>query len=381
VAIGHPLGIGPRPISRQSPLGPRPALEAAVLAALRRPPCAIGFSGGRDSSALLAVAVVLARREGLAAPIPVTLEFESEATRETGWQEQVVAHLGVDDWVRLPLSDELDLIGETAAEGLRRHGVRYPANAHLVTPLARVASGGSVLTGVGGDAVFGEWNWNDVASLMACRRRARMADVRRMGHWLLPAAARVQVARRREPEVLHPWLRNPLRRRATVALLREQARAPRTWGHRMRWLARGRAWRVTARSLVALGGDEGAVVHSPFLDDGFLEALAVAGGWWGWGNRTSTMRALFGDLLPESILRRSTKAEFSEPFFASATKRLAREWDGRTGIDERLIDGEILRRIWLSPQPAYLSSTLLQATWLAVDAERRAPGASLEHAL
>ena len=44
-----------------------------MLRALRRPPCLVSFSGGLDSSALLAVATAVARREGLDDPVPATL--------------------------------------------------------------------------------------------------------------------------------------------------------------------------------------------------------------------------------------------------------------------------------------------------------------------
>src|SRR5215210_5370570 len=45
---------------------PRGALERAILPGLLRPPCLVGFSGGRGSSVVLALAVDVARREGLA---------------------------------------------------------------------------------------------------------------------------------------------------------------------------------------------------------------------------------------------------------------------------------------------------------------------------
>jgi asparagine synthase (glutamine-hydrolysing) len=54
-----------------SPLPPAPpgvtvraALEAVMVRALHRPPCVVSFSGGRDSSAVLALATHVARREG-----------------------------------------------------------------------------------------------------------------------------------------------------------------------------------------------------------------------------------------------------------------------------------------------------------------------------
>src|SRR5438874_582354 len=54
---------------------PLTALERACLPALERPPCVVSFSGGLDSSVVLAAAGRAARRAGLAEPIPVTHRF------------------------------------------------------------------------------------------------------------------------------------------------------------------------------------------------------------------------------------------------------------------------------------------------------------------
>jgi hypothetical protein len=308
----------------------------------------------------------MARRQGLPLPVPVTMEFDSEATREREWQELVVGHLGLEDWQRVKLSDELDFIGDIAAARLRRHGLMHPPNSHLLVPLLQLARGGSVVTGAAGDVVFGGWQWHPLAGALARRRPPVLRDFRRVAHFVSPLTLRLQIARRRYGNLL-PWLKDSLRERATTYLVRELAGMPRTWGSRMRWIAGARVWRATVRSARALAKDEGAGVFMPFLDDRFLESMALAGGRWGWGDRTATMRALFGDLLPDEVLARRTKAEFSGPFFASESRAFARRWDGVTGIDERHIDGEVLRRAWLLERPPYLSSTLLQATWLAAE--------------
>ena len=68
----------------------------------------------------------------------------------------------------------------------------------------------------------------------------------------------------------------------------------------MQFSASWRPWRAAAWSVALLGCDHGAAVHSPFLDPRYFAALARAGGRWGWGDRTATMRALFADVLPET---------------------------------------------------------------------------------
>ncbi len=343
---------------------PRQALDRILRVSLEHPPCFVAFSGGRDSSALLAAAVTVAKREDLDLPVPLTLEFASERTHEHGWQELVLRHLRLDDRLVVSLSDELDLVGPVSAEGLQRHGLLYPSNAHFVVPLAKTARGGSLLIGLGGDDIFGRWPWHDLGDLMARRRGPRIGDLKRMAHACSPLSLRAQILRRREP--FHfPWIVEARRGEMAARVAREQASAPRTWAQRMLWSARWRTWRVTAESVALLGADHGAAVASPFLDPIYLASLARAGGRWGWGNRTETMRALFGDLLPDALLTRRGKAEFSGALFGPETVAFARSWDGRSGIDPTLIDGDGLRRAWLADYPPFPTSMILQAAWLA----------------
>ena len=117
IVTGMPFGSCPIAVSTDPVPLPREALASLLRPALANPPCVIAFSGGRDSSALLAVAVDLARREGWPLPIPVTLCFSGAATEETGWQEMVLRHLRLDDWVRMQIGEELDLLGPLATVG------------------------------------------------------------------------------------------------------------------------------------------------------------------------------------------------------------------------------------------------------------------------
>ena len=98
IATGMVFGTGDDRSTLPDPDGSTPleALERELLPALLRPPCMVSFSGGRDSSAVLAGAVNLARREGLPPPIPVTNVFpDVREADEHQWQQHVVRHLGL----------------------------------------------------------------------------------------------------------------------------------------------------------------------------------------------------------------------------------------------------------------------------------------------
>ena len=70
--------------------------RAAILPALLRPPCVMSFTGGRGSSLVLAVAVQLARREGLELPVPATIRMRGSANAdESAYQERLVIRLGL----------------------------------------------------------------------------------------------------------------------------------------------------------------------------------------------------------------------------------------------------------------------------------------------
>ena len=172
-------------------LTPLEALEEAVLPALARARCFVSFSGGRDSSLVLAAATMAARRHGHHPPVPVSLRFRgSETSDESEWQELVVRHLGLGDWRRLEFDDELDYVGPVAAAAHDRHGVLHPFNAHFHVPVFEQAAGGIVLTGSGGDDLFLAWRWQREAQILAGRERPRPSDLRRLAYFAAPLRVR-----------------------------------------------------------------------------------------------------------------------------------------------------------------------------------------------
>ena len=343
----------------------RAALGEAVLPALQRSPCVVSFSGGRDSSAVLAIATDVARRHGLPDPIPVSKRYrDAPETDESDWQDIVIEHLGLRHREVLEIGVELDALGPAATASLRRLGVRWPANAHFHLPVLELARGGSVLTGVGGDELLSTRAPAHVLVLHG-RERPSMQAVRSLVAAALPVRMRALARRRRHPHRFH-WLTATGQDVANRALALDDVDWPGRWDAAVRQWYRTRAFAAMRGVLPELGEEFGVEVTNPLIEANVLaEATRVAGAT-GFHSRAGAMKDLVGDLLPSAVLDRQTKAAFSTPFWGPATRAFAAEWDG-TGLDERLVDVEALRAEWLRPTPDAGTGLLLHAAWAATD--------------
>ena len=342
---------------------PRAAFEAVLLPALRRSPCMVSFSGGRDSSAVLATAAFLARREGLPLPVPITHRFPSaNGTQETEWQEQVIDHLGLEDWVRIDAAGDLDCVGPVATAVLRRHGLLWPCNAYFHEPIFEAAAGGAVVTGVGGDEAFSPSSWSRALDVMRGRARPGPRNLLHVGFALSPMAVKRTAIRRWLPEVC-PWLRPAARRRIESFVASEAASEPLRWRTRYRELADSGYMEVSLGSLGVLATDHSVDLRHPFHDARFLAALAALPPQARPASRSEAMTMLVGDLLPDALLNRSTKARFDQVFWTEHSRELVAEWQGE-GVDEEIVDLDRLRAEWASPTPEAHTFTLLQSVWL-----------------
>ena len=248
VASGLVFGLAPTLSTPTEVVGePIEAFERAILPALRRPPCIVSFSGGRDSSAVLAAAVRLARREGLPLPIPSTNRFPAvKDSHESDWQERVVAHLGLHDWLRPEFTGELDCVGPVATSVLRRHGLLWPFNAHFHVPHLEAAAGGSLLTGIGGDEILSSSSWARPRAVLSGRARPQLRDVLRVGFLAAPPPIRRTVLRRRAP-FEYSWLRPSAHRALGAGWAAHAASEPFAWEAQFGWRLRFRYLHVGAR--------------------------------------------------------------------------------------------------------------------------------------
>jgi Asparagine synthase len=363
IVMGDAADPGPLP---PLPPGDTPlaALERACLSALQGKRCCVSFSGGRDSSIVLAAATRVARREGLPLPLPLTNRFpHAGPTDESDWQELVVRHLGLDDWLRIDHTDALDIVGPVARQVLARHGLLWPFNAHFHVPLLEAAEGGTLLTGIGGDELFGSSRWARAASVLRLRESPRPRDLARIALLASPRPLRRAAIARRFPKDLFPWLTAHAQRELTRAWATDEASEPVSVPTRIRKL-RGRRWaELGLGSLELLADDAGAHVAHPLLSREFGAAVAAAGGRLGFENRTAALLALFGELLPSELLSRSSKTCFDSAFWTGHSRQVAQAWDGQ-GVDEAVVDPEALRAAWSAPEPDAHTYLLLQAAWL-----------------
>lgn len=310
---------------------PREALERAILPALLRPPCLMSFSGGRGSSVILAIAVQLARREGLELPVPATLRMNGSAgAEELASQERVVIRLGLTEWLRLEFHDELDYVGPVATAALRRYGLLWPSDAHVWMPLIEWAFGGSLITGVGHRKANG-----DLPALL--HRDPRPLP------WLQPSAQR---------EVRAQWVVDAVSRRRA-----EQ--------RHVGWWLRLRQVEVRIDLLRRLGAERRVDVRHPLLDPAFSAVLGAQAG------RSPSGRLLLGDLLPPEVMAPapSDMTTSGLALWSSWSRELIEDWDGQD-VDPGLVDIEALKLEWSLPRPDPRTSMLLQS--VALERERRA---------
>jgi asparagine synthase (glutamine-hydrolysing) len=313
---------------------------------------------------VLAAAVRVARREGLPLPVPSSNRFPGAPdSDESDWQERVVAHLGLDDWLKPEFTAELDCIGPVAASVLRRHGLLWPFNAHFHVPQLEAAAGGSLLTGIGGDETLGLSSWARAREVLFGRARPQGRDVLRVGFLAAPPTIRRAVLRRRLP-LEHKWLRPAARRAVSGEWAAFKGSEPFGWEAQFEWRRRFRYLHVGVSSLELLAADASVRIVHPFTDPGFSSALARLPKRRRYADRTAGMRLLFGDLLPDDVLARTTKSGFDQAFWSDWSRAFAADWNG-DGVDPDLVDVKVLQEEWASPEPDPRSFTQLQAAWLA----------------
>jgi len=340
-----------------------------VLPHLERPPCYVSFSGGRDSSLVLAVATMAARKAGLEDPIPVTERYPlATKADEDEWQELVIRALGLGRWHKFRYTSENDLLGERAQSSLRRYGILWPSAIHVKPNLLGHVRGGSLLTGEGGDAVFRVQRSTALRNLRTVERTGPS----RLDSWhdawdsVKPRRTRYRAAWREYSErmaELTPWLTVSARTRFLDLIASEKAAMPLTYRPALLALAAKRDFVLGQSNYRRVARDFDVTVVDPLLDLGFLNSLGTHYGLLSPHSRTSAMLDLFDHLLPTAILARNTKSFFQEAVLGEPTRQFAREWSGE-GLNPEYVNAQVLKREWQAGTISPMGEFLLQQAWL-----------------
>jgi hypothetical protein len=116
-------------------------------------------------------------------------------------------------------------------------------------------------------------------------------------------------------------------------------------------------------STTLLGRSCDVTVLNLFMDPQFISNLAAEAGRFGFRDRTTSMKQLFGDIAPTEVLERIDKPIFNV-YWGSYSRTLAAEWAGE-GVDAFVVDTAALADDWASPHPSFRSVLMLQSAFLA----------------
>ncbi len=356
-----PQALPPSPREADS----RHAVAEAIVPALMTGKCLVPFSGGRDSSAALALATAVARRRGLPDPIPVTADYSRATTPdEAEAQEAVIGHLKLREWERLEVDDEFQIVGPVARRSLRAHGVLFPASAYTMLPMLELAAGGAFLLAQGVNDFFYYWRFGEVADVLVGERRPTRRDLATLALGVMPAKARAALLRSRLPVEL-PWLRPAAATYVRDEVAARVASAPARIDVAVRRASLQRCALGAARSLAAMAQDAGAQLCLPFTDPAVVSASVAFASRHRLSNRTWWFKHYAGDLLPLEMLTRRRGTHLATVFFGEHTRGFAGDWSGG-GLDDSLVDCDILREMWLgAPEDQdWRSAALMQLAWL-----------------
>jgi asparagine synthetase B (glutamine-hydrolysing) len=204
VLVGFVRGVPPQPLGPLPPVGPTPraALEELLAEELAQPPCLLSFSGGRDSSALLATALDVARRRELPEPVAFTLRYPGDTNaEETNWQELVIDHLRPETWEVIEIEPgAAEFLGPAGTASLRANGLLWPPALHVQTAWLDRVHGATLVTGEGGDEILDDHRATSLRTFLAALRQPRRDQrptLHRLARDVAPARIRVASARRR----------------------------------------------------------------------------------------------------------------------------------------------------------------------------------------
>ena len=371
---GVPLGrtIGAKqtrdPNVQLSPADALVKVIAGIVARNHR--CYVEFSGGCDSSLVLAATVKACRSSGADDPIPVTFRFPGlPETDETEYQSLMVARLGLRDWVVLDDSTgAFDVLSPSAQESIRTHGVFFPGTFHNRAHVFRDLGPSALLTGEGGDEILGRRRLTDVrdAARAVVRRNRAARAVRQAVLSVSPRWRRVQTIERAvERGWAADWIVDTnIRRKILRTIALEDAQEPLDPRRYMAYYNSLRRMSVTDHNCRTYAQAYDVEWHAPLGDAAFTNALLGAVPRTRYYGRSELLASFFSELLPTELLLRRDKTHFTRAFLGVHTRVFANGWNG-SGLPGGA-SVEWLSHHWRTESEIHGGTILLlQQAWLA----------------
>ncbi len=288
---------------------------------------------------------------------------------ERRFQEIVVRHLDLDDWLVVDLDDDGDLLGAPATSALRTVGPMFPPGSLAHVGALRRLDDGLLLSGEGGDEIFRARRISTIAILARLARHAETPTRARLQNsfeMLGPRRLReVAMLARLEREYAPDWLAPDVRRELLGRLAGLDAAEPLGGSAYLRYAAALPWVQVGHHNVRALHARFGLQWETPLFDPGFLGALARTH-WHHFRGRTEILRLHFADLLPVEIIERRTKGLYNEAYLGRRTREFAEGWDGSGLPDD--IDARWLKHHWCTADDIHAGTApLLHQAWLATE--------------
>ena len=272
VATGHVLGQvdAPWPEGPGTEGGPLDVLFDEARRILGGGRCAVAFSGGRDSSALLACFLHVARRDGFEEPTAITARWPGNAAaEESEWQDHVARGLKVKRWEIITPGTDFDLLGPLATGLLRAFGLLWPAPAAVFLPMIDTVGDGTLVTGDGGDEVFGLWGLGRIWSKVKQGRGLRSAVRPVLGGALPDRLRRLRALS--GAEAYQSWLTPEAWTAQREVLAAEAvAVAPLWWPDYLHAVNSDRGLRVAERAYATICASRGGSLATPLKSPPFL---------------------------------------------------------------------------------------------------------------
>ncbi len=341
------------------------AIEEAIARSLTDDPVFVEFSGGLDSSLVLSLATRVCRRLDHDPPIPLSYRFPTEERDENHFQDFVARWLGLEGCHQVvDLAGRFDFVGSAAQKSLRRFGAVWPPNLAGRLAVWREFAPGTLLTGEGGDEVFGLHRAGQLRDAARAAARLRLARAWNVGRrfvgprWWRQHAALAEL----RGEFDMPWLLPNTYEECLRSVARELADEPAGAVAWVEHYLHQPATRVIIHNMRAVGAAAGLAVQSPLMDPVVLVAASATPDF-GRATRNVQFARLFGDCLPPQVIRRHWKASLSDAFFGPATSAFARSWHGEMDLGGLATDR--LREHWATAEAIHpMTTLLLQHAWV-----------------